>query len=94
MSTSFFFSFHNRKRQFLILQVLRAVCTGVLLNKVRIDFVTRLCILVGHIYIYICFMLTTGKGNLPTIIVEQGQNLKQDDAVVDLIHDSCKTGSC
>lgn len=39
-------------------------------------------------------MLTTGKGNLPTVIVEQGQDLKQDDAVVDLIHDSCKTGSC
>lgn len=39
-------------------------------------------------------MLTTGKGDLPTVVIKQSQNSKHDGAVVDLIHESCKTDAC
>lgn len=36
-------------------------------------------------------MLTTCKGDLPAVVIKQSQNFKQDGAVLDLIHDNCRT---
>lgn len=37
------------------------------------------------------FMLTTCKGDLPSVVIKQSQNFKQDGVVLDLINDSCRT---
>lgn len=49
--------------------------TGVLLNKIRVDFIRfilKLWISVGHTYK--CFMLTTSNEDLPTVLIKQSQN--------------------
>lgn len=40
---------------------------------------------------YQCFMLTTGKVDLPTVVIKQSQNSNHDSAIVDLFHENCKT---
>lgn len=83
------FFFHNRKWQFLVLQVLKAMrakYTGVLLNKMRIDFtrfILRLCVF--------CLMLTKAK-TIYQVGIKQSQNSKPDGG--DLFCESCKTDTC
>lgn len=69
--------------------------TGVLLSKIRIDFIRfilRLWISVGHTYPY--FMLTTSNEDLPTAVIKQNQDSKHDVAIVDLTDDSWKIDTC
>lgn len=58
----------------------------------RIDiirFILGLGISVGHMYL--CFKLTIGKADLPTVVIKQSQNSNHGSAIDDLIHESCKT---
>lgn len=73
----------------------RAGYTGVILNKIRIDFIRcnlKLWISVGHTYQ--CFVLTTSNEDLPTAVIKQSQHSKHDVAVVDLTNDSWKMDTC
>lgn len=93
----YFFSSVTRNYNFWPCKYLRqwAGYTGVLLSKIRIDFIRfilRLWISVGHTYP--CFMLTTSNEDLPTAVIKQNQDSKHDVAIVDLTDDSWKIDTC